>query len=168
MGKAFGKWIDDNRTELIALSALSGAVSGAKIGRAGGVYGAVAGAVVVGGVSAFSTDAALDRAKKLSEMTTFEAELAKAKMALAKAQTQASKAIDLKMTTDKDNYKPGGEDWRAQMQLRSVAGAFRIANAAQQFGEKRNPVVEQLKEANDKLDVLGEIKNALAGIGVAR
>jgi ribosomal protein L12E/L44/L45/RPP1/RPP2 len=130
LGRAFAQFIDDNRTELVALGAIKGGAMGARLGRFAGPKGAIAGGVAGLFAGGFLADYALDEIKdKLGNMPEFEKKLAEARKEMNATRKRIS---DAKPLVDTDPaYKGGGET----AALATMAkGAFRIADASQQFG----------------------------------
>lgn len=157
MGKAFKTWLDDNRGKLIALAALSGAIQGAMTGgRMGGPWGALGGAALgaggAGGVAALK----LNELEGLGSSPGLEAARKKADEELKKlveqAKNQPGKAAMMLAGVDSTS----GDE--LQRRIAAARGAFRIADAGQQFGERTNPVVRKLEV------LIGLQKEAVAAI----
>ena len=159
MGKAFAGWLEDNKAKLISLAAITSAVSGAQAGARFGAGGLLAGGLIGAGVGGGVTAFKIDELKGIGSSASLDAARKKADMELKQLQKQiadAPKKLDAPGVFD-------GESTSGQLAGRIAAtrGAFRIADAGQQFGGTGNPVVKKLVDLIEvQKQALGILQNA--------
>jgi len=167
MGKAFAQFVEDNRTKLIALGALMGAQKGSAIGSLLGPKGKAAGIILGLAVGGFGANQTVDELKGLGDNPRLEADRKKAEMelkAIQKKIAEAPKKLDAAGVFTGESTSGG------MLPLIAAAkGSFRVADAGQQFGGNGNPVVRELKKANEKADEVIVIQNRIAAaLGITK
>jgi hypothetical protein len=146
MGKAFAQFVEDNRTKLIALGALMGAQKGSALGSLLGPKGKALG--IIGGllVGGFGANQTVDELKGIGENPRLEEDRKRAQKELDAIKKQIAEAPK---KLDTPGMFSGESTSGINARIAATRGAFRISNAAQQFGEG-NPVVKELKKNNEQ------------------